>query len=111
MTASWYFLFVAGAFEIICTTLFRYTEGFSKLLPTLAFLAAGVASLYCLNRSITGETAIPLGTAYAVWTGIGAAGTAVIGLSFYGEPATALRLVFLSLLITSIIGLKLVATS
>jgi len=65
-------------------------------------------SLYCLNRSLA---AIPLGTAYAVWTGIGAAGTALIGIAFYAEPAATARLVLLTILIGSIVGLKLVSTS
>jgi len=109
MTSQWISLLVAGAFEIIATTLFRYTDGLSRIAPTAAFAVAGIASLYLLNRAITGANAIPLGTAYAVWTGIGAAGTALIGLAFYSEPATTLRLVFLVLLIGSIAGLKLVS--
>jgi len=111
VSISWTFLLVAGAFEIIATTLFRYTEGLTRIAPTLGFVAVGIASLYCLNRSISGEGAIPLGTAYAVWTGIGAAGTALIGLAFYNEPATTLRLVFLTMLIGGIVGLKFAANA
>ncbi|MDX2259611.1 MAG: multidrug efflux SMR transporter [Hyphomicrobiaceae bacterium] len=110
MTTSWIYLFVAGGLEIAATTLFRYTDGLSKLMPTIAFFAVGIASFYFLSKSIIGDGAIPLGTAYAVWTGIGAAGTALIGLGLYGEPAGALRVALLFLLIASIVGLKLVST-
>ncbi len=111
MTFHWTCLLTAGAFEIVATTLFRYTDGLTRLWPTTWFALAGIVSFYLLSRAITGPGAIPLGTAYAVWTGIGAAGTALIGLMFYDEPATTLRLVFLFLLIASIIGLKLFATA
>ncbi|MEO1544924.1 MAG: multidrug efflux SMR transporter [Pseudomonadota bacterium] len=109
MTLQWIFLLTAGGLEIIATTLFRYTEGLTRLTPTLGFFAVGILSFYLLNRSINGDGAIPLGTAYAVWTGIGAAGTAFIGLMFYGEPSTTMRMVFLTLLIGSIIGMKFVS--
>ena len=102
---SWIFLLLAGALEISCTTMFRYTDGMSRLWPTAAFFALGFVSFYFLNRSLAG---IPLGTAYAVWTGIGAAGTALIGIAYYGEPASAARLALLAILIGAIIGLKLV---
>ena len=85
--------------------MFRYTDGMSRLWPTAAFFALGFVSFYFLNRSLAG---IPLGTAYAVWTGIGAAGTALIGIAYYGEPASAARLALLAILIGAIIGLKLV---
>ena len=103
---AWVYLLTAGLLEITCTTIFRFTDGMTKLVPTVSFFALGFVSFYFLNRSLTG---IPLGTAYAVWTGIGAAGTALVGIHYYHEPATALRLVFLTTLITSIIGLKLVS--
>lgn len=111
MTTPWIFLLTAGALEIVATTLFRYTDGMTRIGPTSAFFAVGLLSFYLLNRSISGEGAIPLGTAYAVWTGVGAAGTALIGLAFHDEPATALRLTFLALLIVSIMGLKLAGSS
>lgn len=103
-TQAWLFLLIAGALEIITTTVFRYTDGLTRVVPTVAFFALGFTSFYFLNKSLAG---IPLGTAYAVWTGIGAAGTAVIGIAFYGEAATTLRLVLLTVLIGSIMGLKL----
>jgi len=106
LTLSWILLFTAGLLEVATTTVFRYTDGLTRVLPTIAFFALGVASFYFLFRSLAG---IPLGTAYAVWTGIGAAGTAIIGIIFHAEPATTIRLVLLSLLIGSIMGLKLVS--
>ena len=101
---AWTFLLSAGACEIVATTLFRYTDGFSRLVPSLVCIAIGALSFYLLNRSLAG---VPLGTAYAVWTGIGAAGTAVIGIAFYGEPVSALRIACLVMLIGGILGLKL----
>ena len=103
---AWLFLLVAGACEIVATTLFRYTEGMTRLWPTAAFVTVGLVSLYFLQRSISGSDPIPLGTAYAVWTGIGAAGTVLVGVAFYGEPAGTLRLALLATLVGSIIGLK-----
>lgn len=106
VTLAWLHLMIAGAFEIVTTTVFRYTEGLTKIVPTVAFFALGFTSFYFLNKSLAG---IPLGTAYAVWTGIGAAGTALIGIAFYNEPATTARLVLLVILIGSIMGLKFVS--
>ncbi len=108
LTISWAILFVAGMLEVATTTVFRYTDGLTRVMPTVTFFALGTASFYLLFKSLAG---IPLGTAYAVWTGIGAAGTAIIGIVFYAEPATTVRLVLLSLLIGSIMGLKLVSNS
>jgi len=105
---AWTYLLVAGALEVTATTLYRYTDGLSRIAPTVAFFVVGFLSFYCLNRALS---SIPIGTAYAVWTGIGAAGTALIGIAFYSEPATTLRLVLLTTLIGSIIGLKLAASS
>lgn len=104
---SWIFLLIAGSLEVASTTMFRYTGGLSRPLPTIAFFTLGIASFYFLYRSLS---AIPLGTAYAVWTGIGAAGTALIGMAVYAEPVTTARLVFLTLLIGSIVGLKFVSS-
>ncbi len=101
---AWTYLLCAGACEIIATTLFRYTEGFTRLVPTVAFFSIGIFSFYLLNKSLSG---IPLGTAYAVWTGIGASGTALIGIAFYNESANIMRIVCLMMLIAGIIGLKL----
>ena len=108
LTQSWLLLFVAGALEVATTTVFRYTGGLTRVVPTAAFFVLGIASFYFLYRSLA---AILLGTAYAVWTGIGAAGTALIGIYVYAEPATTARLVLLFILIGSIMGLKLVSNS
>ena len=102
---AWIMLLLAGLFEIGFTTALRYTEGLTRLLPLLLFVLFASTSLYLLMKA--SET-IPLGTSYAVWTGIGAAGTALAGIFYFGEPVTTLRLLFLSTLIASIVGLKLV---
>jgi quaternary ammonium compound-resistance protein SugE len=103
---AWVYLGLAGLFEVGFTTALRYLNFFSIDLPTLIFTICVVASFSFLQLSLTG---IPLGTAYAIWTGIGAAGTALIGFWFYNEPATLLRMAFLATLIGSIAGLKLVS--
>ena len=103
---AWIMLLIAGLFEIGFTTALRYVESIKSIGPIAAFMVAGAISFYCLLES---TRSIPLGTAYAVWTGIGALGTAAIGIVVYGEPATALRLMFLTALIGSIIGLKFVS--
>ncbi|MEQ1614838.1 MAG: multidrug efflux SMR transporter [Hyphomicrobiaceae bacterium] len=100
---AWITLLLAGLFEIGFTTSMRYTAGFTKPLPTAIFLVFASLSFYLLTKAA--ET-IPLGTSYAVWTGIGAAGTVLIGIFWFAEPASALRLLFLATLIGSIIGLK-----
>lgn len=104
---AWIYLFAAGLLEIGFTTSMRYTEGFTKLLPTLLFAGFIAASLYCLNKA---TEVIPLGTAYAVWAGIGAVGTVVVGIWQFGEPADLPRLALITLLIGSIVGLKLVSS-
>ena len=103
---GWLYLLLAGVFEIVFTTSMRYLEWPPRPVPLAVFLVAAVLSFTLLVAAIK---TVPLGTAYAVWTGIGAAGTALIGIWLYGEPATALRLVLLGLLIASIVGLKLAA--
>lgn len=103
---AWGLLVLAGLFEVGFTTCLKLSESFTKPIPSMGFLMCAILSFWLLTKAA--ET-IPLGTAYAVWTGIGAFGTAVIGICFFGDPATTLRLVFLVLLIGSIIGLKLVS--
>ena len=104
MSIAWTYLLLAGACEIVATTAFRYVEGFTKLGPSVASIGIGLLSFYLLNRSLEG---IPLGTAYAVWTGIGAAGTVIVGIAFYQEPASMMRMMCLALLIAGLFGLKL----
>ena len=103
---GWTYLVIAGLFEVAFTTCLKYADGFTKLWPSLGFLVSIIASFQFLTMAIR---SIPLGTAYAVWTGIGAVGTAAIGIAAFGEPATTLRLVFLAVIIGGVLGLKLVS--
>lgn len=102
---GWIYLLIAGGLEIAFTTAIRYTDGFTKFWPTMLVLLLAAISFTCVAKS---TATIPLGTAYAVWGGVGAAGTAMIGILHFGEPATLWRMLFLTLLIASIAGLKLV---
>ncbi len=103
---GWIILFLAGVFEIGFTTFMKLSEGFSRWSYNVGFAVCAIASFALLNKA---TTVIPLGTAYAVWTGLGAFGTAIIGMVFFKDPTTLWRVVFLSLLIISIIGIKFVA--
>src|SRR5690349_10820279 len=103
---SWIYLVIAGLFEIGFTTSLKLSKDFSVTKWTIAFYICIILSFHFLNEA---SKAIPLGTAYAVWTGIGAVGTALIGIFFFNEPAYFSRLLFLFLLIGSIIGLKIVS--
>lgn len=103
---NWLVLLLAGLFEVGFTTCLKLTEQFTKPVPTIGFILFAAASFYALSYSIK---TIPIGTAYAIWTGIGAFGTAIIGIACFGEPMDAARLLFLFLLIFSLIGLKLVS--
>lgn len=104
---AWTLLFAAGLFEIAWAVGLKYTEGFSRLWPSLATLAAMGLSFLLLARALR---EIPLGTAYAVWTGIGAAGTAIVGMALFGESRGALRLACLALVVAGIAGLRLTAS-
>ena len=102
----WIFLALAGAFEIGFTACLKMSEGFTRLWWTLAFaVSAGVSFLF-LNLAIV---VIPLGTAYAIWTGIGAAGTAIVGMTAFKEPVTRWRIVLIFALIAAVVGLKFVS--
>lgn len=103
----WLILVVAGSFEVGFTTCMKLSEGFTQIKYTLGFIFFSILSLFLLNKAIL---QIPLGTAYAVWTGIGAFGTAIIGMLFFKDPLSLLRVLFLTLLIGSILGLKLVSS-
>lgn len=103
---AWIYLLLAGALEIGFTTSMRFTEGFTRPLPTLVFVVCVAASLYFMNQAAEG---IPLGTVYAIWGGIGAVGTVALGILYFNEPADLWRMVFLAILIGAIIGLKLVS--
>jgi len=103
---SWVYLFIAGLFEIGWAIGLKYTEGFTKLVPTIWTAAAFLASIGLLGVALK---TLPVGTAYAVWTGIGAVGTAILGVYLLGEPATVARLACILLIVAGIVGLKLVS--
>ena len=105
---AWGVLLVAGLCEIGWAVGLKYTEGFSRLWPSVATVVAMVVSLALLGLALK---ALPLGTAYAVWTGIGAVGTAILGIYLFNEPRDALRLVCIALIVAGIVGLKLVTPS
>jgi quaternary ammonium compound-resistance protein SugE len=104
---AWVILFVAGLFEIAWAVGLKYTAGFTRLWPTVATAVALVASMTLLGISLR---TLPLGTAYAIWTGIGSVGTAVLGILLFREPATVARLVCIALIVTGIVGLKLASS-
>lgn len=101
---AWVILLLAGACEIIWAVALKLSHGFSRAVPTAIAFGVGVISVVLLGRA---AKSIPIGTAYAVWTGIGAIGTATVGIYFFGEPRTALRLACMTLIVAGIIGLKL----
>ncbi|CAM5548298.1 quaternary ammonium compound-resistance protein SugE [Aquamicrobium terrae] len=102
----WVLLFFAGLFEIGWAIGLKYTEGFSKPLPTMLTVLSMVISMGMLGLALK---TLPVGTAYAVWTGIGTVGTALLGIWLLGEPATVIRLACIALIVSGIIGLKLAA--
>jgi len=102
---AWLVLVAAGLLEIGWAIGLKYTEGFTRLVPSALTLAAMVASIILLGLALK---SLPIGTAYAVWTGIGAVGTAILGIALFGEPATAARLASIGLIVAGIVGLKLV---
>jgi quaternary ammonium compound-resistance protein SugE len=101
---AWLFLLVAGLGEVAWAIGLKYTEGFSRLLPTIGTVIAMAASIGCLGLALK---SLPVGTAYAVWTGIGTVGTAVLGIYLFNEPATLLRLTCIGLILSAIVGLKI----
>jgi len=104
---AWIFLIIGGLFEIGFTISLKYSENFTRLWPSVGFFACISLSFFFLNKAINGG--LPIGTSYAVWTGIGAAGTAIAGMLLFKEPTAFWRLFFLFMLIASIVGLKVVA--
>ena len=102
---AWTILFVAGLIEIGWAIGLKYTEGFSRPVPSVLTLACMLASIVLLGLAVK---TLPIGTAYAVWTGIGAVGTAILGIILFGDPATGLRLACIGLIVAGIVGLKLV---
>lgn len=103
---GWIYLIFAGLCEVGFTTCLKFSNNFTNLIPSIGFFILTFASFGFLSHSLKW---IPLGTAYAVWTGIGAFGTAALGIAYFGEPGDLWRVSFLVLLILSIIGLKVVS--
>jgi quaternary ammonium compound-resistance protein SugE len=102
---AWIILVIAGGFEIAWAIGLKYTEGFTRPWPTVGTVVAMIVSVVLLGLAMR---SLPVGTAYAVWTGIGAVGTAMLGILLFGEAATVGRLVSLALIVAGIVGLKLV---
>ncbi|MCW2279500.1 quaternary ammonium compound efflux SMR transporter SugE [Heliophilum fasciatum] len=100
---AWIYLLIAGIFEIVWAIGLKYTEGFTKLIPSLLTGAGMIASFYFLALA---TKTLPIGTAYAVWTGIGAVGAVILGIVLFDEPRNLARLFFLGLILMGIIGLK-----
>ena len=105
MMTPWTYILLAGVFEIGFTTTMKLSNGFERPLYLIPFAICAGASFFCLTKSLE---AIPLGTAYAVWTGIGALGTVIVGMVFFNDAVTPARIFLLMTLIGSVIGLKLV---
>ncbi len=103
---AWFWLILGGLFEVGFTTALRHVDGFRNLPWTLAFLASVTISMALLEYA---SRSIPMGTAYAVWGGIGAVGTVIVGMAYFDEPATLVRLMLILTIIAAIAGLKLFA--
>jgi len=101
---AWILLFLAGLFEVAWAIGLKYTEGFTRPIPSVLTLAAMLISVVLLGIAMK---SLPVGTAYAVWVGVGAVGTAILGIVLFAEPATAGRLLSLALIVAGIVGLKL----
>ncbi len=101
---AWFWLILGGLFEVGFTTALRFVDGFRNLPWTLAFLVSVGLSMALLEFA---ARTIPMGTAYAVWAGIGAIGTVVVGMAFFDEPATTIRLLLILVIVAAIAGLKL----
>ena len=104
MSIDWALLFAAGLFEVGWAVGLKYTEGFSRLIPSLLTVGSMIVSLWLFGLALR---TLPLGTAYAIWTGVGTVGTAILGILLFGESADALRLGCIALIVAGILGLKL----
>jgi quaternary ammonium compound-resistance protein SugE len=103
---AWVYLVIAGCFEMGWAIGLKYTDGFTRLVPTALTVAAMIISVLLLGLALRD---LPVGTGYAVWTGIGTVGTALLGMYLFGDPATVARLASIGLIVAGIIGLKLVS--
>jgi len=104
---NWIILILAGLFEVVWAVGLKYTDGFTRLWPSVATLAAMLVSFALLSHAMK---SLPMGTAYAVWVGIGAVGAGIVGIMFLNEPASAGRIISLTLIVTGVIGLKLASS-
>jgi quaternary ammonium compound-resistance protein SugE len=104
---AWIYLIIAGIFEVIWAMGLKYSHGLTKLYPSLITLGGMIISFYLLSLA---TKSLPIGTAYAIWTGIGALGTVLLGIILFNEPLNLLRVIFLGLILVGIIGLKLTST-
>jgi len=103
---AWVYLLLAGMFEVGFAVALKQSEGLTRLWPSVAFIVMGGISFALLTRAMV---SIPLGTAYAIWTGVGALGTVLVGIVCFGDSASGLRLLFLAMLLCSLVGLKMVS--
>src|SRR5271155_455683 len=103
MSASWIFLLLAGLFEICFTVSLKFSQGFTRLIPSIITIIFIVLSFFSVSQSMK---LIPIGTAYAVWAGIGAAGTVICGILFFGDSHHIIRLISIFLILLGIVGLK-----
>lgn len=104
---KWIFLLIAGVFEVGWALGLKYSQGFSKLVPSVLTVIGMIASFYFLSLALKN---LPLGTAYAIWTGIGTIGTVILGIILFKEPMSVIRLLCIGFIVTGIIGLKLVSS-
>src|ERR1700754_132824 len=102
---AWALLGIAGVLEIAFAFSMKSSDGFTRLIPGLLTVATGLSSVFLLSLSLR---ALPVGTGYAVWTGIGAAGTAILGIAFLGDSAAPMRVLCIALILTGVIGLRLI---
>lgn len=105
MQMNWFILVIAGLFEVAWAIGLKYTEGFTRLAPSIATVAAMIVSIGLLGLAMR---SLPVGTAYAVWTGIGTIGTVLLGIALFGDAATVPRLICVALIVAGIIGLKVI---
>ena len=103
---AWFYLFAAGFFEVVWVVAMKYAQGFTKPFASVVMVIGMILSVGLLGLAVK---TIPLGTGYAIWTGIGAVGAVTYGMLFFGEPVTALRLTFVSMIVVGLVGLKLVS--
>ncbi len=105
---KWLALIIAGLFEVGWATGLKVSEGFSKLVPSILTVAGMVASFYFLSLALK---SFPLGTAYAIWTGIGTVGTVILGIVLFKEPVDIIRIVFIGFIVAGVVGLKLASSN